>query len=320
MTAWSSDRDVRHRPGGRRGAGLRRLADACSPGRPWWSRSSRSTSRRRAPMHSRPPSRTPPSAPTKVDPAWVTGHGAQGRHPGARRTRLRQRAAVGAPTAARSAGRPWPASAGSSRSTAPSAAGRSPTTGTPRRRCSGPALDGEGDVRRDPGDGREREPGTATRRGTTRSVRCSSSRPRGRPGAPTATATAAPTPTTSTTRPHAAARYLCADGHDLTTGAGWADAVFGYNHAAELRQRGLRRRDGVRRADRLAVPGHQVGRRRLIGWESVECAVATLSVVVLEPGRKGCGAVVVAEVDAPVGPLGEQSPVESLDLSVLPGQ
>ncbi|WP_028644901.1 lytic transglycosylase domain-containing protein [Nocardioides sp. URHA0020] len=27
-----------------------------------------------------------------------------------------------------------------------------------------------------------------------------------------------------------AARYLCADGHDLSTGAGWADAVFGYNH------------------------------------------------------------------------------------------
>jgi hypothetical protein len=29
----------------------------------------------------------------------------------------------------------------------------------------------------------------------------------------------------------AALAYLCADGHDLTTGAGWADAVFGYNHA-----------------------------------------------------------------------------------------
>jgi len=29
----------------------------------------------------------------------------------------------------------------------------------------------------------------------------------------------------------AAVGYLCADGHDLTTGAGWADAVFGYNHA-----------------------------------------------------------------------------------------
>ena len=28
----------------------------------------------------------------------------------------------------------------------------------------------------------------------------------------------------------AALAYLCADGHDLTSGAGWADAVFGYNH------------------------------------------------------------------------------------------
>lgn len=27
-----------------------------------------------------------------------------------------------------------------------------------------------------------------------------------------------------------AARYLCADGHDLSQGSGWADAVFGYNH------------------------------------------------------------------------------------------
>jgi membrane-bound lytic murein transglycosylase B len=30
---------------------------------------------------------------------------------------------------------------------------------------------------------------------------------------------------------YAAVRYLCADGHDLTTGAGWADAIFSYNHA-----------------------------------------------------------------------------------------
>lgn len=30
---------------------------------------------------------------------------------------------------------------------------------------------------------------------------------------------------------HAAARYLCHDGHDLTTGQGWADAIFSYNHA-----------------------------------------------------------------------------------------
>ena len=28
-----------------------------------------------------------------------------------------------------------------------------------------------------------------------------------------------------------AAAYLCADGHDLSSGQGWADAVFSYNHA-----------------------------------------------------------------------------------------
>ncbi|WP_395696410.1 lytic transglycosylase domain-containing protein [Nocardioides sp.] len=30
---------------------------------------------------------------------------------------------------------------------------------------------------------------------------------------------------------YTAARYLCADGHDLKTGSGWADAIFSYNHA-----------------------------------------------------------------------------------------
>jgi membrane-bound lytic murein transglycosylase B len=30
---------------------------------------------------------------------------------------------------------------------------------------------------------------------------------------------------------YAAVRYLCADGHDLTSGSGWADAIFSYNHA-----------------------------------------------------------------------------------------
>jgi len=30
---------------------------------------------------------------------------------------------------------------------------------------------------------------------------------------------------------YAAVLYLCADGHDLTTGSGWADAIFSYNHA-----------------------------------------------------------------------------------------
>ena len=30
---------------------------------------------------------------------------------------------------------------------------------------------------------------------------------------------------------YAAVRYLCADGHDVRSGAGWADAIFSYNHA-----------------------------------------------------------------------------------------
>ena len=30
---------------------------------------------------------------------------------------------------------------------------------------------------------------------------------------------------------YTAVRYLCADGHDLTSGQGWADAILSYNHA-----------------------------------------------------------------------------------------
>ena len=39
-------------------------------------------------------------------------------------------------------------------------------------------------------------------------------------------------------------------------------------------------------------------------WEATECAVTASSVVVLEPGCKGCGSVVVAGEDLPVGPFG----------------
>jgi hypothetical protein len=46
--------------------------------------------------------------------------------------------------------------------------------------------------------------------------------------------------------------------------------------------------------------------------------VATLIVVGLEPGRKGGGELVVAVEDLPVGPLGLQGAVETLDLAVLP--
>ena len=44
-----------------------------------------------------------------------------------------------------------------------------------------------------------------------------------------------------------------------------------------------------------------------------------MSVVVLEPGRKGSGPFVVVEEDLPVGPLGEQGSVEALHFAVLPG-
>ena len=51
----------------------------------------------------------------------------------------------------------------------------------------------------------------------------------------------------------AAVAYLCADGHDLTSGAGWADAVFGYNHDQSLRRLGLRRGHGLCLADRVGI-------------------------------------------------------------------
>jgi hypothetical protein len=47
--------------------------------------------------------------------------------------------------------------------------------------------------------------------------------------------------------------------------------------------------------------------------------MASSSVVVLEPGGKGCGSLVVVGEGLPVGPFGGQGPVEPLDLAVLPG-
>jgi hypothetical protein len=47
--------------------------------------------------------------------------------------------------------------------------------------------------------------------------------------------------------------------------------------------------------------------------------VASSSVVELEPGVKGSGAVIVGGEDLPVGPLGLEGAVEALDLAVLPG-
>jgi hypothetical protein len=47
--------------------------------------------------------------------------------------------------------------------------------------------------------------------------------------------------------------------------------------------------------------------------------VASLSVVLLEPGCKSLGSRGVAGEDLPAGPLGGQGPVEALELAVLPG-
>ena len=48
--------------------------------------------------------------------------------------------------------------------------------------------------------------------------------------------------------------------------------------------------------------------------------MAALSVVVLEPGRKGGGAFVVGEEGLAIGPLGGQGPVEALYLPFCQGQ
>src|SRR3954465_1521403 len=53
--------------------------------------------------------------------------------------------------------------------------------------------------------------------------------------------------------------------------------------------------------------------------EPAEGAVAASRVVVLDPGGKGGGALVVAGEDLAVGPLGDQGAVEPFDLAVLPG-
>jgi hypothetical protein len=52
------------------------------------------------------------------------------------------------------------------------------------------------------------------------------------------------------------------------------------------------------------VPSHQVGSSRLVGGRRPSAAVASLSVVVLDPGCKGCGSLAVTGEELAVGPLG----------------
>ena len=141
------------------------------------------------------------------------------------------RAMLMSPEAVTSGGRRWPGSGGSSRSTAPSVAARWAPTAVRRRRSS--ARRSTVKVASPPSRPPPRaRPGTATRCGTTRSGRCSSSRPRGSSGAPTVTATASADPNDIDDAAYTAARYLCADGNDLASSGGWSGSVFSYNHSS----------------------------------------------------------------------------------------
>ncbi len=132
--------------------------------------------------------------------------------------------------AATSAGRRWPASAGSSPSTAPSATAPSERTAAPRARSSGPALNGRGAFAAVPAS-----PQSSAWHGDQRWDHAvgplqfipSTWETWGADGDGDGVAD----PNDLDDAAYAAARYLCADGHDLTTGSGWADAVFSYNHA-----------------------------------------------------------------------------------------
>ena len=166
------------------GLGLRRSRRRCWRARRWPSRSSRSTSRRRRPRPTRlarAAGRRPVRRRPQVDPPGSTTIAERGRHPGARRPRLRQRPAVASPTGCKVG---WTTLAGigwveSQHGTIDGRTlGDDGHSSTP---VLGPALDGKGSSPRSRRRPRARR-GTATRTGTTRSARSSSSRPPGRPG------------------------------------------------------------------------------------------------------------------------------------------
>ena len=93
-----------------------------------------------------------------------------------------------------------------------------------------PGARRRGPGRGHPGAARGR-PGTATATGTTRSARCSSSPSTWETWGADGDGDGAADPHDIDDAAYAAARYLCADGHDLSTGEGWAAAVLSYNHA-----------------------------------------------------------------------------------------
>ena len=170
-----------------------------------------------------------PSAPDEGRPRLGDHDGRSGRHPGARRTRLRRRAAVraeGLQGRLDHAGRHRLGRVPARHHRRPDARRR---TGTPRRRCSAPRSTARG-LRRHPRDPESTawhgDPTWDHAVGPLQFIP-STWETWGADGDGDGVAD----PNDLDDAAFAAARYLCADGHDLTTGAGWADAVFGYNHA-----------------------------------------------------------------------------------------
>ena len=223
-------------PGARRGGARRR------------SRSAPRRTPRRPGAGWRPSRRAPASPPRRCVPT-----------PGCSST--------GAP-AARSAGPRWPASAGWSRSTAPSAVERCVRPGGPPDRSSARPSTGMGRfaaIEATPGSRAfHADPDWEHAVGPMQFLPES-----WRPGPPTATGTAPPTRDDLDDAAATAARYLCASGGDLATGGGWQAAILSYNHAAGVRRRSPRRGHGVRRPQRVtraptAPSVARIGARRTI--------------------------------------------------------
>ena len=203
----------------------------CSRGRPPGGRAAAAVRRGAAPRRpARRRSRTRPSAPPRS--TRLGAHdGERGRHPGARRTRLRQRAA------ARSRRRckvGWTTLAGIGwvESQHGTIGGRTlGDDGHSSTPVLGPALDGDGQFAAIPATPRvagwHGDPEWDHAVGPLQFIP-STWETWGADGDGDGVAD----PNDLDDAAFAAARYLCADGHDLTTGAGWADAVFGYNHSA----------------------------------------------------------------------------------------
>ena len=121
-----------------------------------------------------------------------------------------------------SGGPPWPASAGSSRSRAPSAAAGCSRTAAPDRDILGVELDGSGEVAAVPDD----TGGFQRALGPMQFIPSTWER-----WAADGDGDGVEDPQDVDDAALAAAHYLCSSGEDLATGSGWSAAVYSYNHS-----------------------------------------------------------------------------------------